>query len=368
MNACPLSLPFRYLQPAFFAGLLDDPLLFVRIRPLKQALLFDCGQLAHLAKRVVKPISVVFVSHAHMDHVMGLPTLVRHHHASPKPLAVYGPPGITERVDHLLHGYDWNLCEPTWFDLHVHEVGVDTIRHTVFPGAEGFRRQVLSLAPRRDRTIWSCRYAAVSAELLDHKLPVLAFRLDERPPFAIDQEKLATQGLAPGDWINDLKSRIWRGRDEQQVTALQSDSQPLKIDDPEALYAALQRPQTTAALGYLTDCGATAANLERIHAFLPGLTLLCAESAFLAADVAKARASYHFCSADLNVLCARLLPQYLLPMHLSKSYLRRAPDLYRELRPPSATTLLPLPLHVVPPPLGVDDVEPLLVPRQQPSR
>lgn len=364
MTERPLRLPFRYLQPAFFAGLLDDPLLFVRIRPLKQALLFDCGQLAHLAKRVVKPIAAVFVSHAHMDHVMGLPTLVRHHHASPKPLAVYGPPGITDRVEHLLHGYDWNLCEPTWFDLHVHEVHVDSIHHTVFPGAEAFCRRPVSTSHRHDQIIWSCRYATVSAELLDHKLPVLAFRLDERPPFALDPDKLAASGLAPGDWINDLKSRIWRGHTGRPVVATQAGGRLLPIDDPEGFYAGLQRPQATASLGYLTDCGATTANLERIVAFLPGLTLLCAECAFLAADLDKARASFHFCSSDLNALCSRLQPQFLLPMHLSKSYLRQAPDLYHELALPPATTLLPLPLHVVPAPLGVDDVEALLAPPQ----
>ena len=114
-------LPFRYLEPAFFGGLLDDPLLFLRIRPLRRALLFDCGQITHLSKRVVKAIDTVFITHAHMDLVMGIPTLVRHHHASPRPLDIYGPPGIAERVEHQLMGYDWNLNEPTWFTLFIKE-------------------------------------------------------------------------------------------------------------------------------------------------------------------------------------------------------------------------------------------------------
>ena len=362
MSDRPMRLSFRYLELAFFAGLLDDPLLFVRIRPLKQALLFDCGQLAHLAKRVVKPITAVFVSHAHMDHIMGLPTLVRHHHASPKPLAVYGPPGIRDRVEHLLHGYDWNLAEPTWFDLQVHEVDDGEIRRTVFSGPRGFARNDLPPLPRRGREIWSCRYAAVSAELLDHKLPVLAFRLDERPPFALDAEKLATRGLKPGDWINDLKSRIWRGRNEHPVRVTHRDGSTALLDDPETFYRSLRLAQPVAALGYLTDCGYTAANRTRINDLLAGLTLLCAESAFLSADMSKARASFHLCSDDLNALLHQLQPRFLLAMHLSKSYLRQAPDLYRELQPPPGTVLLPLPLHVVPPPLGFDSVAGLLAP------
>jgi phosphoribosyl 1,2-cyclic phosphodiesterase len=74
MGREPRRPPFRYCEPAFFGGLLDDPLLYLRIRPEGQALLFDCGQIAHLAKRVVKPIIAVFITHAHMDHIMGVPT------------------------------------------------------------------------------------------------------------------------------------------------------------------------------------------------------------------------------------------------------------------------------------------------------
>src|SRR6185369_643221 len=131
-------LPFRYILPAFFGGLLDDPLLFLRIRPLKRALLFDCGQIAHLAKRVVKPIDTVFITHAHMDHIMGIPTLIRHHHISPRPLDIFGPPGIAERVYHLLMGYDWNLSEPDWSTVCVHEVLPNRLLHYSFIGPERF--------------------------------------------------------------------------------------------------------------------------------------------------------------------------------------------------------------------------------------
>ena len=353
-------LPLRYCEPAFFGGLLDDPLLFLRIRPMRRALLFDCGQLAHLAKRVVKPIVAVFISHAHMDHIMGLPTLVRHHHASPRPLDVFGPSGIAERVEHLLGGFDWNLTEPTWFTLRVHEVLPDCIRHYRFPGPEGFVRHSEGEEPRSNREIWSCRYVSVEAEILDHKLPVLAFRINEQPHFSIDQKRLESMGLMRGEWLRDLKSRVWKGQKDQAVMVARPEGGVLQEEtaaDPAALYDAIRGDQSCASIGYVTDVGWTPTNVARLENFLPGLTLLCAECTFLAADEDKARASYHLTSADLNRLVGCLAPRYLLPMHLSKSYLRRTVDLYTELHPPTGTAVLRLPSHIVPAPLGVGDVE-----------
>ncbi|MBT1070213.1 MBL fold metallo-hydrolase [Pelotalea chapellei] len=406
-------LPFRYIEPVFFGGLLDDPLLFLRIRPLKRALLFDCGQIAHLAKRVVKPIDAVFITHAHMDHIMGIPTLVRHHHASPRPMDVFGPPGIIERVEHLLLGFEWNLSESNWFTLRVHEIRADRLLHCSFPGPKSFRRSRVTEEQRTGRQIWSCPYATVEAELLDHKLPVLGFRIQEQPHFAIDYEKLDRLGIMPGEWIRDLKNRVWKGRSNVQVeieveveqretensqekpcpdsllinsgcskivrsslpekaprsrssaTAHKADfedggemavfQQPVK--DPHALYGIIHDNRPCVSIGYVCDVGWTADNVAAMESLLKGVTLLCSDCTFLAEDRDKARASYHLCTRDLNELAELLAPGYLLPMHMSKSYLKKSFDIYNELRPPEGTKILRLPKHLVPAPLTVSDVD-----------
>lgn len=354
-----IRFPFRFCEPAFFGGLLDDPLLFLRIRPLHGALLFDCGQIAHLAKRVIKPIRALFVTHAHMDHLMGLPTLVRHQHASPRPLDLYGPAGIVERVAHLLAGFDWNLAEPTWFTLRVHEVQADRIRSVHFLGPEGFRRSSAGDRPRRDDEIWSCPYVRVTAEILDHKLPVLAFRIDECPGFSIDPARLEEQGLVAGTWIGELKDRILTGRPPGELTVTRREG-ALIVEEraaPCRLYECIRTRTEVASLGYVSDVGWTPHNLEKMRQFFAGVTLLASECTFLAADEEKARASHHLTTRDLNRLLKLLAPRYLVAMHLSKGYLRRTGELYAELRPPAATTVLRLPDHIVPAPLTVEQVK-----------
>ncbi|HEY3307737.1 MAG TPA: MBL fold metallo-hydrolase [Desulfuromonadaceae bacterium] len=349
-------LPFRYCEPACFGGLLDDPLIFLRIRPLRLALLFDCGQIAHLAKRVIKPIEAVFITHAHMDHIMGLPTLVRHRHASPRPMDLFGPPGIADRVLHLLGGFDWNLTEATWFTLRVHEIHADCIRHYRFPGPEAFVRYFESEEPRSTSEIWSCPYLTVEAELLDHRLPVLAFRVNERSHFSIDTCRLKAAGLLAGDWLQALKARVWKGKTDRKIAVIRNDGKTEVCDDPSALYETIRGDSAGASLGYVTDVGWTESNRMLMENFFRGLTLLCAECTFLMGEVERARASYHLTTADLNQLARSLKPRWLLPMHLSKSYLRQMAGLYRELNPPPETTILQLPGHIVPAPVGVEQV------------
>ncbi|MBU3917584.1 ribonuclease Z, partial [bacterium] len=58
------SLPFYYFDPVFFAGLLEDPVLLIRTRSAECNILVDCGQIDHLAKRVIKSVGSLFISHA----------------------------------------------------------------------------------------------------------------------------------------------------------------------------------------------------------------------------------------------------------------------------------------------------------------
>jgi ribonuclease Z len=349
-----MKLPFRILEPTFFAGLLDDPVLWLRVRPWRRSLLVDCGQIHHLAKRVLRSVDAVFVSHAHMDHFMGLDSFLRQVHVAPRTVEIYGPPGLADKMEHKLAGYDWNLYEDHWCTLRVHEVHAEFLVTSDFPGPAGFARRPVGRTARSGRAIFANRHLTVEADLCDHKLPVLALRITECAGFTLDSGRLARSGLIPGPWLRELKRLFFRGElagATLKVPCRRGEAAEAEVRPAAELYLELRREGAPASIGYLTDVGFQPDNLERIRNLLRGVTLLVCECSFLNEDQAKARASWHLCSDDVNRLLEELRPAFVLPMHLSKAYLHRTRQLYAELQPPPGTTVLRLPDHVAPKPL-----------------
>jgi ribonuclease Z len=352
-------LSFRYLKPTVFSGLLDDPLVLLQLRPSGRSLLLDCGASQHLAKRAVKGIDAVFVSHAHMDHFMGFDTLVRHLHASPGTVDLYGPPGIAAKVAAKLSAYDWNLAEPYWATFRVHEIGEGTLSTSVFPGPEGFRGRFAGEERVECGRIYDNPFVTVSAAVCDHLVPSVVYRVEETPSFAVDPIALAREGLVPGEWLRLLKKNFYEGDLDRPLTILRrrpGDGLGEVAADGASLYRRIAADLSPAAFGYVTDVAFSPENVERIVSLLQGVEVLACECTFLASERDKARLSRHLCTEDVNILAERIRPRFLLPLHLSKSYLGRSDELYAELDPPAGTSVVRLPEHIVPAPLKACDI------------
>jgi ribonuclease Z len=352
-----MPMPFRYLEPTFFAGLFDDPLLLVRVRPSGRALLFDCGKMHHLAKRVYTSIDAIFISHAHMDHFMGMDSVIRHSHASPRTVDIFGPPGMSERMAHKFACYDWNLAETFWGNFRVGEVSDGRVESTLYRGPEAFAAH-----PEGGRRgdIYSNRYLTVKGIPCEHGIPVLAFRVTEGEAFVLDDERMAQAGVMKGVWLKTLEKLFHTGAMDGSPIGFLGQAgdgvEERREADAGALYRSIMKREAPASIGYVTDIGFTPENLERLTGFLSGVTLLVCECAFLAAEEQKARRSRHLCTSDLNVILDRLRPRYVLPMHLSKSYQGGKHALYQEIEPPSGVTVLRIPDRLTPRPIMASEV------------
>jgi len=354
-----MSKPFRYLEPTFFAGLFDDPLLLVRVRPSGRALLFDCGKVHHLAKRVFTSIDAVFVSHAHMDHFMGMDSVIRHSHASPRTVEVFGPPGIANRMAHKFACYDWNLADTFWGNFRVGEVADGEVASTLYRGSEGFVGRPDGV---RGGEIYANRFLSVRAATCEHRIAVLAFRVTEGEAFVLDDARLAQAGVVKGVWLKSLEKLFHTGAlDGSPIlypAAVGDRVEERRAPDAGKLYRSIMKQEEPASIGYVTDIGFTPENLGKLAGLLGGVSLLVCECAFLAAEEKKARLSRHLCTSDINVILDRLRPRYLLPMHFSKSYQGgvNSQALYREIEPPPGVTVLRIPDRLTPRPIMASEV------------
>lgn len=355
-----INFPFRNLVPTFFAGLLDDPILLLRTRPDGRHLMFDCGQIHHLAKRTFTNLDAIFISHAHMDHWMGIDAVVRQLIAAAKTVDIYGGPGLADKFEHKLRGYDWNLAEDYWSSFRVHEIHPERIDCDLFSGAESFVRKALQGEPRNGALIYRNTYLEVLSECCDHRVPSLIYRINERSLFMIDSQKLEQLQLLPGPWISELKRCFLQQQFPDELRLLKQDGRGQRevvISDVAGLVEKLRRPQDAHAIGYVSDVGYTPENHDKIVGLMQGVDLLCCECTFLAEAQDRARSSRHLCSADVNQLLEEIRPRYFLPMHLSRSYSRCSEQLYQELQPPAETTLLQLPLKLTPRPLLAGEID-----------
>ncbi|SHI43425.1 ribonuclease Z [Malonomonas rubra DSM 5091] len=355
------SFPFRNLVPTFFSGLLDDPILLLRIRPTGHHLMFDCGQVHHLAKRTFTHLDAIFISHAHMDHWMGIDSVVRQLIAADKTVDIYGPPGIADKFEHRLRGYDWNLAEDYWSSFRVHEIYPQRLDRTLFSGPDSFDRIPLDPSTREGEVVYGNKYLEVCADSCDHRVESVIYRINERPVYLIDDTKLDELKLKPGAWLGKLKSCFLHQRDfpaELKLTQIDGeDEREIVVSDVPGLVRKLSKPQTSHSIGYISDTGFTPENKEKILRLMQDVDLLICECTFLREAKDRARTSWHLCTDDVNELLAALQPAYFLPMHLSRSYSRRSEELYRELKPPERTCLLKLPLQLTPRPLLANEIK-----------
>ena len=116
-------------------------------------------------------------------------------------------------------------------------------------------------------------------------------------------------------------------------------------------YQTIRKEVKPLSIGYVTDIGFTEKNLETLVTLLKDVTLLVCECTFLKEKKSKARETFHLCSEDLNVLVRELNPRFLMPIHLSRTYLGSEEQLYRELDIPEDVRILKIPPRLTPPPI-----------------
>ena len=319
-------------------GPFDDAALYLEFMFERRALMFDLGDITALSNRRLLRLSHIFVSHAHMDHFMGLDRLVRVCLGRNVRLHLFGPAGLVSQTEHKLLGYTWNLVEnyANNFTLCVTEAYDEVSGHYAeFRSREGFQRRGERPVHFAERTLVDEEQFQVRFTILDHGTPCLAFALEEKRHLNVWKTRLDALGLKTGPWLRELKRAVLRG---------ESDAYPITVgrraDTSDGtsqlplgtLRQRILRESPGQKLGYVVDSAYHPNNAARILALVKGADQLFIETAFLEADAALAAQKHHLTARQAGELAARAAVREVTPLHSSRRYEGREEELRRELQ------------------------------------
>jgi ribonuclease Z len=321
------------LHPRLVNGPFDDPGLFVSFLYEPRAFLFDLGDLTRLTSRDLLKVTHVFVTHTHMDHFAGFDTLLRLYLGRNKTLYLYGPAGFLKNIQGKLAGYSWNLVANyqnlftiVATEIHPgHRLTQTYVCHAEFQPAGREKRQAFK------GTLVNEPGLRVSAAVLDHGIPCLGFRLEEKFHINIKKDALEDLGLSPGPWLNRFKQALYEkpaATAEFVIPARYAPGPKVYGLHELASQIALQTPGQK--ISYVVDVGYTLVNTEKIIALAKDSDQLFIEAAFLEKDKDIARQKQHLTAWQAGTLAAQAQVKSIIPLHFSPRYTGQGDQLYAE--------------------------------------
>lgn len=324
------------VRPQLINEPFGDPGLFVDFVFEKRALLFDLGNLEPLPPRKLLRVTDVFVSHAHMDHFFGFDRLLRVCLERDKRLYFYGPPGLSERVEHKLAAYSWNLVRkfPTDLTFVTTEIHPEAHMHVAeFHCREAFRRSSTSSRTVADGVLLDETAFRVRAAILEHDIPCLAFALEEKRHVNVMKDRLHDMGFRVGPWLRELKAAVLRGDPDdapvrvwwREGSKMRETHVPLGKLKTEMLHIVPGQK-----IAYVTDARYQEANARKIIELARDADILFIEAVFLEEDAQIAARRYHLTAAQAGRLARMANAKKLVPFHFSPRYAGREESLRRE--------------------------------------
>ncbi len=322
-------------HPRLVNGPFEDPALFIPFFLEKRALLFDMGDLHSLAPKEILKITHAFVTHTHMDHFVGFDTLLRVFLGRTKALHLFGPAGFVRNVEGRLAGYTWNLVKnyDNRFTLKVTEVHPDHTLTQVYECNEAFSSSKLPDRASFNATLLKEPSFSVQAIHLDHKIPCLAFRVEESFHVNIVKEGLEKLGIPVGPWLKQFKEALYEGHDPEESFCIE-----LKNGDRDKkltfrlgdLTNQIARTSAGQKIVYVVDVTFSPENVEKIVGFARNADQLFIEAAFTDAHEGVALTKCHLTARQAGIIARKAGVKYFTVFHHSPRYAANAHILREE--------------------------------------
>ncbi len=325
------------LRGEVVGGLLGDPTVHLRLVNAGRSLLLDLGEHPSLATRTAHQVTDVLLSHAHIDHVAGFLWLLRRRIGVAAPCRVYGPSGTAARLEAFLAAFTWDRIGDDGPRFEITELDGGVLRRFGLRAGEAGAQQLEPL-PAPDGVLRREGELELSAVVLDHRTPVLAYALQESRQLVVRADRLGE--LEPGPWLARLKDAIATGRCDASI----------ELPDGRMAEAAalanefvVQRPGQR--LVYATDLCDSTPNREALVELARGAQVLLCEAAFAEADRDRALETGHLTARACGEIAVAAGVDHLVPFHLSARYQERPEVVLAEIAAVCDRVLIPAALR-----------------------
>jgi ribonuclease Z len=333
------------LHPVLVNGRFGDPAVFVETLFERRAILFDLGDIAALPARSVLKVDQVFVSHTHLDHFFGFDRLLRLLVGRAKSVALYGPGGFLAQVHHKLQAYQWNLVHGYADDLVflAHELAAPgVLRRARFRLKTAFAREEQGETRMAEDVLHEEARYRIRVAVLEHRVPCLAFALEETAHVNVWKTRLDALGLPVGPWLRELKQAIVAGLpDDTPIDVRAAASEAAVTTLPLGELRRLVTLTSGQKIAYVTDAADSPANRAAIEHLVRGADLLMIEATFAAADAALAAARTHLTTKAAGEIGRAARVRRVEPFHFSPRYADREADMLAEVQTAFAGTTVP---------------------------
>lgn len=312
------------LHPRLINGPFDDPGLYIAFIFEKNAILFDLGEIDSLSSRDILKISHVFVTHTHMDHFSGFDRLLRLFLGRNKTLFLYGPKGFIDNVAGKLAGYSWNLVDhyENSFTLNITEIHPDRHICCRFSCRNRFIPETPVVENPFSGVLVEAPGWIVSAVILDHAIPCLAFSVQEKFHVNIKKDRLEALGLEVGPWLMDFKQALFADNDPSSIFQVIDAKHPERHTTYELGWLTREIAAITFGqkITYITDAVFNKANIDKMVDLARGSDHLFIEAAFLEIHKQTAEKKYHLTARQAGTLAAMAKVRHFTIFHYSPRY------------------------------------------------
>ena len=304
-----------------------DPAAYIEFIYRREAILFDLGEIYPLPPRKILKLSNIFISHTHMDHFIGFDHLLRICLGRDQHINLFGPPGLICSIENKLAAYSWNLVENYTNDFVVHAMEIDQdgmITGCKFRCQNAFRPEMEENGKQSGFLLYESDQYETKCVFLDHKIPCLAFCLEEKKRVNIMKNMLQAMGLPVGPWLTELKNAILRGEPDGMPVQVWWREKGLRVDGEILSLGELKQKAVKLTPGekiaYITDAIYHDGNIERMIAIAREADHLLIEACFLESDSLRAKDKYHLTAAQAGFLAREANVKRITLFHFSPKY------------------------------------------------